>query len=114
MSAGTGRKTGKQDDPSEHYRLSSVVEVMPLMLQEQDVPLAWAVLNDQWRKMGYLTNEMTLLPLPLEFARKMDEYAAVIGPWVFPDEEDDEGEEEEEEMPELVVAKTRKKQAKQM
>lgn len=114
MSAGTRKKIGKQDNPSEHYRLSSVVEVMPLMLQEQDVPLAWAVLNDQWRRMGYLTNEMTLLPLPLEFARKMDEYAAVIGPWVFPDEDDDEDDEEEEEMPELVVAKTRKKQAKQM
>jgi hypothetical protein len=107
-SAGTRGKTGKQDDPGEDYRLSSVVEVMLLMLQEQDVSLAWAVLCDQWRKMGYLTNEMTLLPLPLEFARKMDEYAAVIGPWVFPDEEDEEEEEEEEEMPELVVAQTKK------
>jgi hypothetical protein len=87
---------GKQDKPRENYRLSSVVEVMPLILHDQDQPVSWAVMVDQWRRMGYLTSDMTLLPLPLEFARKMGEYAEVIGPWVFPDEWDEEENEEEE------------------
>lgn len=29
---------------------------------------------------------MTLLPLPLHMANKMDKYAAVIGPWVWTEE----------------------------
>jgi hypothetical protein len=87
---------GKQDKPRENYWLSSVVEVMPLILHDQDQPVSWAVAVDQWRRMGYLTNDMTLLPLPLEFARKMGDYAEVIGPWVFPDEWDEEEDEEEE------------------
>lgn len=87
---------GKQNKPRENYRLSSVVEVMPLLLQEDDQSVTWAIMVDQWRRMGYLTSDMTLLPLPLEFAHKMGEYAEVIGPWVFPDEWEEEEEEEEE------------------
>ena len=30
---------------------------------------------------------MTLLPIPLQWAQKMDRYAAVIGPWVFRNQE---------------------------
>lgn len=94
----TQKYIGKQDKPRENYRLSSIVEVMPLILHEQDQPITWAVAVDQWRRMGYLTSDMTLLPLPLELARKMGEYAEVIGPWVFPDEWEEEGDDEEEEV----------------
>jgi hypothetical protein len=38
--------------------------------------------------MGYLAGgDMTLLPIPLQWAQKMDRYAAVIGPWVFRNQE---------------------------
>lgn len=93
---------GKQHKPQENYRLSTIVETLPVVLPAGDDPALWAVAVDQWRKMGFLTNDMTLLPLPLELAQKMDEYAAVIGPWLFPEEWNEEGdveEEEEEEVP---------------
>jgi hypothetical protein len=93
----TKKYVGKQHKPQENYRLSMVLETLPVALPEGDDPALWAVAVDQWRKMGFLTNDMTLLPLPLELAQKMDEYAAVIGPWVFPDEWDEDDDEEEEE-----------------
>jgi hypothetical protein len=86
---------GKQSKPRENYRLSSIVEIVPLIIHEADQPGTWAVAVDQWRKMGFLTSDMTLLPLPLEFARKMDEYAEVIGPWIFPNEWNDDAEDDE-------------------
>ncbi len=85
---------GKQSRPRESYRISSIVEVLAHLLQEKDHSALWAVAVDQWRKMGFLTSDMTLFPLPLEFARKMDEYAEVIGPWVFPEEWMDDDEED--------------------
>ena len=87
---------GKQQDPRENYRIPSIVEGMVLIEQEDDNPIIWPVATYQWRKMGFLTNDMTLLPLPLELAQKMDEYAEVIGPWVFPEEWSDEEDEEPE------------------
>ncbi len=81
---------GKQVNPRENYRIPSIVEGMSLVLQEDDDPQVWPIATYQWRKMGFLTNDMTLLPLPLEFAQKMDEYAEVIGPWIFPEEWNDE------------------------
>lgn len=77
---------GKQQNPRETYRISSVVEVMPLIVHEVDDAALWAVAVDQWRRMSFLTNDMTLFPLPLALAQKMGEYAEVIGPWVFPEE----------------------------
>lgn len=85
---------GKQSRPGENYRISSIVEVLPHLLQEDDDSSIWAVAVDQWRKMGFLTSDMTLFPIPLEFARKMDEYAEVIGPWIFPEEWMDDDEED--------------------
>ena len=81
-------RKGKQINPKETYRLSSLVEVMPLAIQPSDDPAMWAVAVDQWRRMSFLTHskDMTLLPLPLELAYKMSEYAEVIGPWIFPEE----------------------------
>jgi hypothetical protein len=87
---------GKQLDPRESYRVSSIVEGMSLILQEGDEPEIWPLATYQWRKMGFLTNDMTLLPLPLEFAQKMDEYAEVIGPWIFPEEWNDEDDENDD------------------
>ncbi|GER88980.1 hypothetical protein KDW_31420 [Dictyobacter vulcani] len=90
---------GKQLKPGENYRIPSIVEIIPLILHENDDAATWAIAVDQWRKMGYLTSDMTLFPLPLEFAKKMDEYAAVIGPWIFPEEwkgDEDENEDENE------------------
>lgn len=84
---------GKQVNPRENYRISSIVEGMSLILQEDDDPQIWPVATYLWRKMGFLTNDMTLLPLPLEFAQKMDEYAEVIGPWIFPEEWNDDEDE---------------------
>lgn len=91
---------GKQSRPRENYRISSIVEVLPHLLQEDDDSAVWAIAVDQWRKMSFLTSDMTLFPLPLEFARKMDEYAEVIGPWIFPEEwvdnEEEDGDDVEE------------------
>ena len=50
----------------------------------------WAIAADQWRRMSFVTNDMTLFPLPLELAQRMSEYAEVIGPWIFPEEWNDE------------------------
>jgi hypothetical protein len=91
---------GKQLNPRENYRVSSILEGMSLILHEDDDSLVWPVATYQWRKMGFLTNDMTLLPLPLAFAQKMDEYAEVIGPWIFPEvwnDEDDENDDLEAE-----------------
>jgi hypothetical protein len=88
---------GKQQKPQENYRISSIVETIPLILHKDDDAATWAIAVDQWRKMGYLTSDMTLFPLPLEFAKKMDEYAAVIGPWIFPEEWNEDEDEDEDE-----------------
>ncbi|BCL79536.1 DUF3962 domain-containing protein [Ktedonobacteria bacterium brp13] len=93
----TKKYVGKQHKPQENYRISTIVETLPVVLPEGDNPALWAIAADQWRRMGFLTNDMTLLPLPLELARKMDEYAAVIGPWVFPGEWNEDNEEEDNE-----------------
>jgi len=49
---------------------------------------------------------MTLLPLPLALAAKMDEYARVIGPGVFQDEWDIDEEEDEPESEESIIQGT--------
>ena len=93
-----GPRRGKQVNPGEHTTLPSLVEVIPAVLQEGDDPQAWVHAIDQWRRMGTLVSDsMLLLPLPLAYARKMDEYASTIGPWVLPDEWPEEEEDEEEE-----------------
>ena len=95
----SGGRQSKQIDPGASFTLPTLLEVLPVAIQPDDQIEAWAYAVDQWRQMGFLTNDMTLLPLPLELARKMDEYAMVIGPWIFPEEweeEEDEDEEEEE------------------
>jgi pPIWI_RE module N-terminal domain/RNaseH domain of pPIWI_RE/MID domain of pPIWI_RE len=87
---------GKQQNPRESYRISSIVETMPLVISSSEDPAMWAIAADQWRRMSFVTNDMTLFPLPLELAQRMSEYAEVIGPWVFPEEWSEEEDEEEE------------------
>ncbi|HJT56322.1 MAG TPA: DUF3962 domain-containing protein [Ktedonobacteraceae bacterium] len=87
---------GKQQNPRESYRISSIVETMPLVISGGEDPAMWAIATDQWRRMSFVTNDMTLFPLPLELAQRMSEYAEVIGPWVFPEELSDEEDEAEE------------------
>ncbi len=89
-----GSRKGKQKKPRERYAIPSILECLTVLLQEDDDPLVWPNAIYQWRKMSYVTNDDTLLPLPLEFAKKVEDYARVIGPWVFPDEWDQENEEE--------------------
>jgi hypothetical protein len=95
---------GKDKYPTERYAVPSIVEVIPIALQPEDKPELWASAVNQWRDMSILFNDMTLLPLPLALARKMDEYAEVIGPKVLHDEslfdydEDEEDETQAEQM----------------
>jgi hypothetical protein len=77
---------GKQQDPGEYYALPSMLEIFLAGLQKGDDPTLWAAMVDQWRRMGYLTDAMTLLPMPLQWATQADRYAEVIGPWVYPQE----------------------------
>lgn len=81
-----GRYQGKQVNPSEYYAIPSILEVLHVALQEQDDPDLWAYAVDQWRRMGYLTTDMTLMPMPLQWAEQVDRYAEVISPWVFPEQ----------------------------
>jgi hypothetical protein len=85
MSAGTSRVRGKQEDPTERDVIQSILEIVPLAVQDPQEVGRWAVAVDQWRRMTYLLREkeMTLLPLPLRFAKTMDAYARVIGPWLL-------------------------------
>lgn len=92
-----GRRQGKQVRPQEYYAIPSIQEIVLQALQPGDVPEQWALAIDQWRRMGYLTESMTRLPLPLQWAEHMDRYAEVIGPWVFEDQWGAERDEEEEE-----------------
>lgn len=80
MSAG---RKGKQVDPREHYAIPSLLEVYMQALQEDDIPNLWASAVNQWRQMGnLLTDETLLLPIPLAWAAKMGAYADVISPFV--------------------------------
>jgi hypothetical protein len=101
----SGGRKSKQVDPGASFTLPSLLEVLPVAIQPDDKVEVWAYAVDQWRQMSFLTKEMTRLPLPLELARKMDEYAMVIGPWIFPEEweeeENEEGDEDEDEGPGL-------------
>lgn len=82
-------RRGKQQDPSEQYAIPSMLEILVAAQQPGDSDEAWALAIHTWRRMGYLTGgDMTLLPIALQWAQKMDRYAAVIGPWVFRDQED--------------------------
>ena len=91
-----GRK-GKQVDARENYALPALLEILTAALQPNDNALAWAKAIDEWRRMGgILTSDMLSLPLPLFLASRMDEYAEVIGPWVFPEQWNEEGKEDEE------------------
>lgn len=77
-------RRGKQDAPGEQYAIPSMLEVLVAAQQPEDSDEAWALAVHTWRRMGYLSGgDMTLLPIPLQWAAKMDRYAAVIGPWVF-------------------------------
>jgi hypothetical protein len=81
-----GAKRGKQVNPREQYAIPSLVEILPAALVANDEESAWAAAVDQWRKMGrLLTSDMMLLPPPLAWAARMDDYASVIGPWIFKD-----------------------------
>ena len=104
--SGTANK-GKDTNPTERYAVPSIVEVIPIALQPEDRPELWASAVNQWRDMSILFNDMTLLPLPLALARKMDEYAEVIGPKLLHDEslfDYDEDEEDEEQAEQLEFA----------
>lgn len=94
-----GPREGKQIDPSEYYALPSMLEILHVALREDDDPDLWAYAIDQWRRMSYLTTDMTLMPIPLQWAEHVDRYAEVIGPWIFPEqwgtEMVEEGDEEE-------------------
>ena len=72
-------------DPTQYYGIPSLVEVLPVAVQDPAEIDLWPIAVDQWRRMSIVTNEMTLLPLPLALASKMDEYALVIGAYMFPD-----------------------------
>lgn len=81
-------RRGKQYDPSEQYAIPSMLEILVAAQQPGDSDEAWALAVHTWRRMGYLSGgEMTLLPIPLQWAQRMDRYAAVIGPWVFREQE---------------------------
>jgi hypothetical protein len=81
-------RRGKQDAPSEQYAIPSMLEILVAAQQPNDSDEAWALAVHTWRRMGYLAGgDMTLLPIPLQWAAKMDRYAAVIGPWVFKNQE---------------------------
>lgn len=88
-----GRRHGKQVSPQEQYALASLLEIVPIAVQASDRDddggaSIWAHAIEQWRKMSYLatTGASTLLPLPLRFAEKMDEYAEVITAQAYPDD----------------------------
>ena len=81
----TKKYVGKQHKPQENYRISTIVETLPVVLPEGDNPALWAVAADQWRRMGFLTNDMTLLPLPLELARKMESMLQLLVLGCFPE-----------------------------
>jgi hypothetical protein len=89
--------SSKDDDPSEFYAIPSVLEVVPVALQPGDVSEAWVNAVHQWRKMGYLTYETTILPWPMVLAARMDGYAQAIGPRVLPSEWERVQDEEDEE-----------------
>ena len=81
-------RRGKQENPGEQYAIPSMLEILVAAQQPEDSDEVWALAVHTWRRMGYLTGgEMTLLPIPLQWAQKMDRYAAVIGPWVFQNQE---------------------------
>jgi hypothetical protein len=92
------RHLGKETYPGEYYALPSILEILHVALHKDDTPHLWAYAVDQWRRMGYLTNDMTLMPMPLQWAEHVDRYAEVISPWVFPEqwgeEAPDEGEDD--------------------
>jgi pPIWI_RE module N-terminal domain/RNaseH domain of pPIWI_RE/MID domain of pPIWI_RE len=76
-------RRGKHANPREHYAIPSALEITVLAHEKTENPEQWAVATHVWRRMGYLTGGMTLLPIMLQWAQRMDRYAAVIGPWVF-------------------------------
>ncbi|EFO80396.1 hypothetical protein OSCT_1755 [Oscillochloris trichoides DG-6] len=81
-------RRGKQESPGEQYAIPSMLEILVAAQQPDDSDEAWALAVHTWRRMGYLAGgDMTLLPIPLQWAQKMDRYAAVIGPWVFRNQE---------------------------
>ena len=81
-------RRGKQEAPGEQYAIPSMLEILIAAQQPDDSDEAWALAVHTWRRMGYLAGgDMTLLPIPLQWAQKMDRYAAVIGPWVFRNQE---------------------------
>ena len=82
----SGARQGKQIDPGEYYAIPSLLEILHVALHPDDNPDVWAFAVDQWRRMGYLTTDMTLMPIPLQWAEHVDRYAEVIGPWVFPEQ----------------------------
>ena len=92
-------RRGKQVNPGELYTIPSMLEIVLMALLEDDDPGIWAFAINQWRKMGYNSDAMTLLPIPLQWAEHVDRYAEVIGPWVFQEQwgqEEDEGNDDED------------------
>ncbi len=92
-------RKGKQVNPGELYTIPSMLEIVLMALQEDDDPGIWAFAINQWRKMSYNSDAMTLLPMPLQWAEHVDRYAEVIGPWVFQEQwgqEEDEGDDDED------------------
>jgi hypothetical protein len=90
-----GARTGKQRRADEYYALPSLLEVLPIVLQPGDDPADWAQAVDQWRRMSFLTNDMTLFPMVLDWASHVDAYATVIGPWLLDEWEEEVNDEED-------------------
>ncbi len=61
------RHAGKQVDPTLYFAIASLLEVLPAAVQVPAEITLWPVAVDQWRRMSIVTNEMTLLPLPLRW-----------------------------------------------
>jgi hypothetical protein len=80
-----GGRRGKQIDPGELYAQPSILEILPIALQDGDSPELWAQAVYEWKRMsGVLTQGSTLRPIPLEFARHTRRYARAISPYVDP------------------------------
>jgi hypothetical protein len=103
--AGTGVIAGKNNDPTEHEAVASILEIVPAVVQDDEEIALWPVAINQWRHLSYLWSDMTLYPLPMHFAVKMEEYARVIASWLLPDtlqfvlEEQGEDDEDDEDAP---------------
>jgi hypothetical protein len=83
--AGTRVIVGKNTNPAKHEAVASILEIIPAAVQDDEEVTLWPVAIDQWRRLSYRWSDMTIYPLPMHFAHKMEEYARVIASWLLPD-----------------------------